>query len=80
MCGKISAGAAVREGRGPETLRSMMYWKLLSIAYKAQRGWKRIPPAQRKKLLENAGKHARKHGPVVAKQIGAALQNARKGR
>jgi hypothetical protein len=58
----------------------MAYWKLLALAYKAQRGWKRIPPAQRKKLLETAGKHARKHGPVVAKQIGVALQNARKGR
>lgn len=58
----------------------MAAWKLLALAYKAQRGWKRIPPAQRKKLLETAGKQARKHGPVVAKQIGTAIQNARKGR
>jgi hypothetical protein len=58
----------------------MAAWKLLALAFKAQRGWKRIPPAQRKVLLEQAGKQARKHGPVVAKQIGAALQNARKGR
>jgi acyl-CoA reductase-like NAD-dependent aldehyde dehydrogenase len=58
----------------------MFAWKLLALAYKAQRGWKRIPPAQRKKMLETAGKHARKHGPVVAKQIGSALENARKAR
>ena len=58
----------------------MAAWKMLALAYKAHRGWKRIPPAQRRKLLETAGKRARKHGPVVAKQIGAALQNARKGR
>jgi hypothetical protein len=57
----------------------MAAWKLLALAYKAQRGWKRIPPGQRKKLLETAGRQARKHGPVVAKQIGTAIQNARKG-
>jgi hypothetical protein len=58
----------------------MIAWKLVALAFKVQRGWQRIPPAQRKKLIENAGKQARKHGPVVAKQIGTALQNARKGR
>ena len=58
----------------------MPYFKMLALAYKAQRGWKRIPPAQRKKMIEGAGKHARKHGPVLAKRIGTALRQARKGR
>jgi hypothetical protein len=58
----------------------MAYWKLVALAYKAQRGWKRIPPEQRKKMVQGAGKHARKHGPVIAKRIGTALQQARKGR
>jgi hypothetical protein len=58
----------------------MAYWKLFALAYKAQRGWKRIPPEQRKKMVQGAGKQARKHGPVIAKRIGTALQQARKGR
>jgi acyl-CoA reductase-like NAD-dependent aldehyde dehydrogenase len=53
-------------------------WKLLALAYKARRGWQRIPPAQRKKIVKHAGKQARKHGPVVAKRIGAAVRQARK--
>jgi hypothetical protein len=55
-------------------------WKLVALAYKARRGWQRIPPAQRKKLIANASKQARKHGPVVAKRIGAAVRQARKPR
>ena len=58
----------------------MPYFKVLALAYKAQRGWKRIPPEQRKKMIEGAGTHARKHGPVLAKRIGTALQQARKAR
>lgn len=58
----------------------MAWWKLLALGYKAQRGWKRLPPEQRRKLVAGAGKHARKHGPVIAKRIGAAVQQARKGR
>ncbi|HEY3069689.1 MAG TPA: hypothetical protein VGJ34_05180 [Gaiellaceae bacterium] len=58
----------------------MATWRLLTLAYKARRGWQRIPPAQRKKLVANAGKQARKHGPVVAKRIGAAVRQARKPR
>jgi acyl-CoA reductase-like NAD-dependent aldehyde dehydrogenase len=55
-------------------------WKLLALAFKARRGWQRIPPAQRKKILKSAGKQARKHGPVVAKRVGAAVRQARKPR
>jgi hypothetical protein len=55
-------------------------WKLLALAYKAQRGWKRIPPKQRRKLIAGAGKQARKHGPVVAKRVGAVVQRVRKAR
>lgn len=58
----------------------MAWWKLLPLAFKARRGWKRIPPEQRKKLIAGAGKQARKHGPVIAKRIGSAVQQARKGR
>jgi acyl-CoA reductase-like NAD-dependent aldehyde dehydrogenase len=57
----------------------MVAWKILALAFKVQRGWQRIPPAQRRQLLENAGKQARKHGPVLAKHVSAVL-NGRKGR
>jgi acyl-CoA reductase-like NAD-dependent aldehyde dehydrogenase len=58
----------------------MATWKLLALAYKAQRGWSRIPPEQRKKMIAGAEKHARKHGPVIAKRIAKAAQQVRKGR
>ena len=58
----------------------MAWWKLLALGYKAQRGWKRIPPERRRKMIEGAGKQARKHGPVVAKRIGTAVRNVRKSR
>ena len=57
----------------------MVAWKILALAFKVQRGWQRIPPAQRRQLLENAGRQARKHGPVLAKHVSAVL-NGRKGR
>jgi acyl-CoA reductase-like NAD-dependent aldehyde dehydrogenase len=57
----------------------MVAWKILALAFKVQRGWQRIPPAQRRQLLENAGKQARRHGPVLAKHVSAVL-NGRKGR
>jgi hypothetical protein len=52
----------------------------MTLAFKLKRGWSRIPPAQRRKMIDNAGKQARKHGPVVAKRLGDAVRNARKGR
>jgi hypothetical protein len=58
----------------------MATWKLLALAYKARRGWKRLPPEQQKKIIAGAGKHARKHGPAVAKSVAKALQQARKAR
>jgi hypothetical protein len=58
----------------------MAWWKILALGYKAQRGWKRIPPEQRRKMIEGAGKQARKHGPVVAKRVGTAVRNIRKAR
>ena len=57
----------------------MVAWKILALAFKVKRGWQRIPPAQRRQLLENAGKQARRHGPVLAKHVSAVL-NGRKGR
>lgn len=53
------------------------YWKLLLLA---RSGWKRLPPDQRRKLLMTAGKHARKHGPTVARQVRTAVKNARKAK
>jgi hypothetical protein len=53
------------------------YWKFIVLA---RSGWKRLPPAQRRKLLIAAGKHARKHGPTVARQVRTAVKNARKAR
>jgi acyl-CoA reductase-like NAD-dependent aldehyde dehydrogenase len=44
-------------------------FKLLVVAMKAQRGWKRIPPAQRRAILEAAQKQAKKHGPAVARTM-----------
>jgi hypothetical protein len=56
----------------------MAAWKLLLVAAKARRGWARIPPEQRRKLVESAQKTVRRHGPVVARRVGAAVRQARK--
>ena len=41
----------------------------LVAALKAKRTWDRIPPEQRRKLLENAKTQATKHGPTVANAV-----------
>jgi acyl-CoA reductase-like NAD-dependent aldehyde dehydrogenase len=41
----------------------------LAAAMKARRTWNRIPPEQRKKLMESAAVQVRTHGPVVAKKL-----------
>jgi hypothetical protein len=51
------------------------YWKLVILA---RSGWKRLPADQRRKLLMQAGKQAKKHGPTVARAAGTAVRNARK--
>lgn len=56
----------------------MVGWKLVFVAMKARRGWKRIPPEQRRRLLENAQRSVRTHGPVVARRVGTAVRQARK--
>jgi TRAP-type C4-dicarboxylate transport system substrate-binding protein len=58
----------------------MAAWKLALLALKARRGWKRLPPEQRKRIAKAAGKQARKHGPIVAKRVGTALKQVRKAR
>jgi len=58
----------------------MPTWKLLTLAYKARRGWSRIPPEQRKKIVAGAEKRARKHGPLIARRITKAAQQVRKAR
>ena len=52
----------------------MSTFKLLTLAYKLRRGWARIPPAQRRRLL----KQARKHGPTVARNAAKVVKQARK--
>ena len=47
----------------------MPAFKILFVAMKAQRGWKRIPPAQRRAILEAAQKSAKKHGPAIARTV-----------
>ncbi len=46
-----------------------MAWKLALLALKARRGWRHIPPEQRRRLMEAAQTSARKHGPVIAKTV-----------
>ncbi|MGH3004425.1 MAG: hypothetical protein ACRDOS_00685 [Gaiellaceae bacterium] len=58
----------------------MVVWKLIFVANRARRGWKRIPPEQRRRIRETAGRSVRTHGPVVARRIGTAVQKARKAR
>ena len=57
----------------------MATWKFVALALKAQRSWNRIPPAQRRQIIENATKQARKHGPVVAKRAVEIARQVRKG-
>ena len=40
-----------------------------AAAMKARRTWNRIPPEQRKKMIDTAMVQARTHGPVVAKKM-----------
>jgi hypothetical protein len=57
----------------------MATWKFVALALKAQRGWKRIPPEQRRQIMENAAKQARRHGPIVAKRAAEIARQVRKG-
>ena len=41
----------------------------IAAAMKAKRAWSRIPPEQRKKILETAAVQVRTHGPGLAKKI-----------
>jgi hypothetical protein len=54
--------------------------KLILVASRARRGWKRIPPEQRRRIVETAGRSVKKHGPVVARRLGTAWRQARKSR
>jgi len=47
----------------------MAAWKVALLAMKARRGWKRIPPEQRRRLMNAAQTTARKHGPVIARSV-----------
>ena len=67
----------------------MPAFKVLLVAMKAQQGWRKIPPEQRRAIVQAAQRQARKHGPLVArtvkergptfaKQLGRALREAQK--
>jgi len=67
----------------------MAAFKVLLVAMKAQQGWRKIPPEQRRALVQAAQRQAKKHGPLVArtvkergptfaKQLGRALREAKK--
>jgi chlorite dismutase len=56
------------------------YWRIGLLALKMRRGWARIPPEQRRKIMKTAGKQARKHGPTVAKNLREAVKKVRKAR
>jgi len=58
----------------------MATWKLLFLAMKLRRSWNRIPPKQRRKLIENAREQARTKGPIVAKRVRETASNVRKKR
>ena len=72
----------------------MAAWKLVTVVMKAKRTWSRLPPEQRKRLVEGAATTlktkgpivakraadtARERGPVIAKRVADAIQKARKG-
>jgi hypothetical protein len=44
-------------------------FKVLIVAMKAQQGWKRIPPEQRRAIVQAAQRQAKKHGPAVARTV-----------
>ena len=44
-------------------------WKVLFLAMKVRRNWNRIPPKQRRRLIEGARQQVRKQGPVVAQRV-----------
>jgi hypothetical protein len=47
----------------------MAAWKILFLAVKLRRGWSRIPPKQRRRIVEGARDQVRKKGPVVVKRV-----------
>lgn len=56
----------------------MAAWKLIAAAMKAKKTLSRIPPEQRRKLVENAGRQAQTYGPLIAKRIRKALDDFNK--
>ena len=48
----------------------------LRLLWLARKGWKSIPPEQRRKMMQTA----RKRGPALAKRVGGVVKQARKPR
>jgi len=53
-------------------------WKLIAAAMKARKTLARIPPEQRRKLVETAGRQAQTYGPLIARRIRKALDDFNK--
>jgi hypothetical protein len=47
----------------------------LLLAMKAKRTWDRVPPEQRKKMIDTAAEQARKHGPAAAKAVAGTARS-----
>jgi hypothetical protein len=58
----------------------MPIWRLMRLVFLARRGWRRIPPEQRRAVLRHAGNQVRTHGPGAARRIGTAVRSARRPR
>lgn len=58
----------------------MALWKLIFVANRARRGWKRIPPEQRRQIVQGAGRTVRTHGPTVARRVGSVVRQVRRAR
>ena len=56
----------------------MAAWKLIAVALKARKTLARIPPEQRRKVVESARAQARTYGPVIARRIRKALDDFNK--
>jgi len=56
----------------------MAAWKLIAAAMKARKTLARIPPEQRRKLVENAGRQVQTYGPLIARRVRKALDDFNK--
>jgi hypothetical protein len=58
----------------PRVSRLLFRRSTIGLAWSAYRLWRRIPPAQRRKLIQQG----RKHGPTIARKAMQARKRPRK--